>query len=277
MTATVLDTRTDTAPVTPRHTDRTRPIPAPIPFRRVLNVELRKIFDTRSGFWLMASIVILSVIATGATIIFADRSDLTFESFAAAVGAPMSVVLPMIGVLAVTSEWTQRTALTTFTLVPGRGRVMGAKLLNLLVIGAVSMGLAAAIGAVGNLAVAAIMDLDAVWDIDVAEFARIILANEIGMLMGFVLGILIRNSPGAIVAYFVYALVLPGISSALASVQDWWFDNAPWFDLSYATSRLFEDGTLTGEMWAQLGTAALLWMVVPGLVGLRLMLRSEVK
>ena len=30
----------------------------PVPFSRVINVELRKMFDTRSGFWLMSSIVI---------------------------------------------------------------------------------------------------------------------------------------------------------------------------------------------------------------------------
>jgi ABC-type transport system involved in multi-copper enzyme maturation permease subunit len=270
MTATTLD-------ATPSTAVRTRPAPAPIPFRRVLDVELRKMFDTRSGFWLMASVLILSVVATGATIIFADRSDLDFEAFASAVGIPMSILLPMIGVLSVTSEWSQRTALTTFTLVPGRGRVIAAKLLNVLAIGALSMCVAAVVGAIGNLAVSAIVDQDAVWNISVAEFSRIVLANEIGMLMGFVLGLLIRSSPGAIVGYFVYALVLPGISSALASTQDWWADNAPWFDLSYATSRLFEDTAPTGEMWAQLGTSALLVMIVPGLIGLRLMMRSEIK
>ena len=270
MSATTLSAR-------PATTTRPRPEPEPIPFTRVLAVELRKMFDTRSGFWLMASIVIASVIATGITIAVGDRDSLTFDSFAASVGSPMSVVLPMIGVLAVTSEWSQRTALTTFTLVPSRGRVIRAKLLNVLAIGAISIGVAALVGAIGNVVVSAIVDQDAVWNISVAEFSRIVLANEIGMLMGVVLGLLIRSSPGAIVGYFVYALVLPGISSALASTQDWWSDNAPWFDLSFATSRLFEDSSMTGEAWAQLGTSALLVMVVPGLIGLRLMMRSEIK
>jgi len=155
--------------------------------------------------------------------------------------------------------------------------VMAAKLLNVLAIGAAAIVVAAVVGAIGNIVVSAIVDKDAVWNISVAELSRIVLANEIGMVMGFVLGILVRSSPGAIVAYFVYALVMPGISSALASTQDWWSDNAPWFDLNFASSRLFEDGGLTGEMWAQLGTAALIWMIVPGLIGLRLMMRSEIK
>ncbi len=35
------------------------------------------------------------------------------------------------------------------------------------------------------------------------------LGNVLGMLFGFMLGVLIRNSAGAIVAYFVYTFVLP--------------------------------------------------------------------
>ena len=50
---------------------RTRAVPARIPLTRVVSVELRKMFDTRSGFWLMASIVISSLVATGAVILFA--------------------------------------------------------------------------------------------------------------------------------------------------------------------------------------------------------------
>ena len=47
-----------------RHRRPTRPAPVardrtrPIPFTRIVGVELRKMFDTRSGFWLMVSIAI---------------------------------------------------------------------------------------------------------------------------------------------------------------------------------------------------------------------------
>ena len=37
-------------------------------------VELRKMFDTRSGFWLMASIAITAVLATGAVDLWAPDS-----------------------------------------------------------------------------------------------------------------------------------------------------------------------------------------------------------
>ena len=49
---------------------------APIPLRHASSgVELRKMFDTRSGFWLMASIAITSVLATGAVIAFAGATS----------------------------------------------------------------------------------------------------------------------------------------------------------------------------------------------------------
>jgi ABC-2 type transport system permease protein len=267
-----------TAPVGATQTrTRERAVPEPIRMSRIVGVELRKMFDTRSGFWLMASIVILAVLATAATIIFAPDDELTYEAFASAIGFPMAVVLPMVAVLSVTSEWTQRSALTTFTLVPSRGRVIVAKAIGAVAIGVVSMLIAAAVGAVGNVVGTAIAGVDTSWDVSIQEFANIILANELGMAAGFMLGVVIRNSPGAIVAYFVFSLLMPTVSSALASTQDWFADNAAWLDFNYAVSRLFEDATLTGEEWAQIGVTTLVWLVVPLTIGMRFLLRSEVK
>ncbi len=257
-------------------TARTRPIPSATPFGRVLHVELRKMFDTRTGFWLMASIVIASVLATTLTIVLGNRDDLTFEAFASAVGSPMSIVLPVIGVLAVTSEWSQRTALTTFTLVSGRRRVLAAKLANAIAIGAVSMVIALGIGAIGNVVTSMITGNPAIWNISVSTFAQIVLANELGMLLGFALGLLFRNSPAAIVGYFVIIMVLPGLSGALASAQPWWADHAGWFELNETRYLLF-DGALTSQNWAQLGVTSVLWILLPLLLGTRMVLRAEVK
>jgi hypothetical protein len=188
----------------------------------------------------------------------------------------MTVILPMIAALAVSSEWSQRSALTTFTLVPSRTRVLGAKAVVTVMIGVAGMVVAMAIGALGNVVGSSIAGVDLTWDITVSQFLQIVLANQIGMAMGFMLGLLFRSSPGAIVGYFVYALVLPGASSALASAQDWWGDNGAWFDHNWAVTRLY-DNTLTGEMWAQIGVTTLIWLVVPFLLAWRLMLRSEIK
>lgn len=253
-----------------------RPAPAPIPFGRVLLVELRKMFDTRAGFWLLASIAIAATVATTLTVLLGNRDSLTFDSFAAAVGSPMTVILPVVGILAVTSEWSQRTALSTFTLLPSRRKVIGAKLIDVLAIGAVAIAAAIAIGAVGNQVTAWVTGNDAIWDITTVGLAKILLANEMGMLLGFTLGLLFRSSPAAVVGYFVVNLVLPGISGALAGSQRWWAENAGWFDLNQTRFLLF-DTPLTHEQWLQLGVTSVIWIVVPFLIGLRLVLRSEIK
>lgn len=253
-----------------------RPTPARIPMSRIVSVELRKSFDTRSGFWLMMSIAILAVIATAATILFAPDDALTYGNFAAAIGFPMAIVLPMVAILSITSEWSQRTGLTSFTLVPHRGRVLGGKALVAVIVGVVSMLLAGAIGAVGNVIGTTINGVDTTWNVTALEFGYIILGNLIGMAVGFMLGVLIRNSPGAIVAYFVYSLVLPTITTVLAETQQWFADKQAWVDFNAAQGPLF-DGDITGEQWAQLGFTGLFWLVIPLAIGLWSVFRSEVK
>ena len=85
------------------------------------------------------------------TILFAPDDQLTYGTFAAAFGIPMAVILPIVAMLSVTSEWSQRSGLTTFTLVPHRGRVILAKAVVSVVVGVVSVLLALAVGVVGNL------------------------------------------------------------------------------------------------------------------------------
>ena len=83
--------------------------------------------------------------------------------------------------------------------------------------------------AVGNIAGSAIAGVDTVWDDSLLHLAHIVLANTLGLLVGFMLGVLIRNSAGAIVAYFVYAFVLPTLSMLLAGGQQWFRDLQPWW------------------------------------------------
>lgn len=248
----------------------------PIPMSRIIGVETSKMFNTRSGFWLVASVGIASTLATAATILFAPGKDLDYNSFAAAVGFPMSVILPMIAVLAITSEWSQRTGLTTFTLVPHRSRVIRAKLIATLGVGVASIALAFTVGALGEVLGAAIAGVPERWNISLGNAALIFLADALGMLMGFTLGILIRSSPGAIVAYFVYALVLPAALGALASVQGWFATLQGWIDFNFSSTRLY-NGDLAAKDWAHLATSGLIWLVIPLGIGLWLVQRSEVK
>jgi ABC-2 type transport system permease protein len=254
----------------------TLPAATPIGFGRLTAVELRKCFDTRAGFWLMASIAIASVLATGAVLLWAPESEITYETFASAIGFPMAVILPMIAVLSVTSEWSQRSGLTTFTLVPHRGRVIRAKAAVTLGIAIGSMLLAAAVGTIGTVAGSAILGVDPVWNVSALELSYIVLAQTLGMFVGFMLGVVIRHSAGAIVAYFVYSFVLTGLTEVLAQTQDWFADLRPWVDFNFAQGPLFE-GSVDATQWANLGVTSVVWLVVPMAVGLWALMRSEVK
>ena len=266
---------TTTAPTRPHVRELPEPEQA-IPLARVVRVELRKMFDTRSGFWLMASIVIAAVATMVLTVLFAPEEDLTYYTFAKALGFPMTLVLPMIAILAITGEWSQRTGLTTFTLVPHRRRVLLAKTTASVVVGVVAMLFAFVVGAVGNLIGTAVAGTDLVWDVSLAEGTGIVLGSLLCLLTGTMLGMLVRSSPGALVAYFAIALVLPTLSGILASTEKGFVDVQPWVDANVARSFLFE-GTPTGEQWAQIGVTAAIWLVLPALVALRSVMRSEVK
>jgi ABC-2 type transport system permease protein len=260
------------------HVRAPRAVAHRIPLSRLTLVELRKMFDTRSGFWLMASIAIAALLATAAVILFAPDKELAYSTYATAMRLPIAVILPLIAILSVTSEWSQRTGLTTFTLVPHRRRVILAKAIAAVTVGVLSILLAFAIAALGNLLGAAITGTALVWDASLTDCLYFVLGNVLGLLVGFMLGVLIRISSAALVAYFVYSGLLPSAFGLLAVSQDWFRNLQPWVDLQKAQSVLFSfEGSLTGEQWANIGVTGAIWLVIPLMIGLRFVTRSEVK
>ena len=108
-------------------------------------------FDTRSGFWLMASIAITAVLATGAVILWAPDDELTYSTFVSAIGFPMAVILPLIAILVGHQrvEPTQRADHVHAG--PAPAPVITAKAISSVIVGVVSVLLAFAVGALGNL------------------------------------------------------------------------------------------------------------------------------
>jgi ABC-2 type transport system permease protein len=266
---------TVTAPVVERRSIRATP--RHIPLARIIAVELRKSFDTRSGLWLLASIGIAALLTTGAVIAWAPETEFTYGGFTLAIGFPMSVILPIIAVLSVTAEWSQRSGLATFTLVPHRGRVLLAKAIAAVLVAAAATVVAFAVGALGNVVGTAIAGIPTVWDLGMADLSYFALGNTLLMLVGFTLGALIRTSPGAIVAYMIYAFVIPGLLAFLAFNQAWFRDARPWVDPKYNQDALLRGDSLTGEQWTQLAVTSIVWVVVPLLVAVVNLHRTEVK
>jgi ABC-type transport system involved in multi-copper enzyme maturation permease subunit len=249
----------------------------PIPTTRLVKVELRKMFNTRSGFWMLISIGALSPISAGSLLVLGLNSDVTYQNFVRASGFPMSVILPIIAILAVTGEWSQRSGLTTFTLVPSRGRVIGAKAIATLLVGLGAVSVAFAVGALGNVAGSALAGVDTAWDISWSMALQMMLYNLVGMAFGFALGVVLRNSAAAIVGYFVASLVMPGILALLAQVRSWFEDLQPWIDWHHTQVALLDGATNTVKEWAMLGSTTMIWIVLPLVIGLLSLRRSEVK
>ena len=114
------------------------------------------------------------------------------------------------------------------------------------------------------------------WDVSAAELSQIVLANVLGLLVGFMLGVLLRSSAAAIVAYFVYSFVLPTLAGLLAASQQWFRDLQPWVSFNFAQSALY-DAPLSATQWAHLAVTATGWVLVPLAVGVWMVLHAEVK
>jgi ABC-2 type transport system permease protein len=230
---------------------------------RLSLVELRKLGDTRAGLWLLI-VIGLATAGTSAIILgFAPGAEQTFAGFFAFGLVPSAVLLPILGILSMTGEWSQRTALTTFTLVPARGRVIAAKLAAAVLVGvastAVTATLSAALGGDGG------------WRIDGTLLGQALLMEIVFVLMGLGFGAVLLNSPLAIVAY----LVVPNLWSVLGETIKGLHTAAGWLDLN-ATSSPLSEPDMTGGEYGRLAVSVLLWVIVPLAAGTVRVLRREV-
>lgn len=253
---------------------------AGIPFSRLLAVEFRKSWDTRASFWLLfaiGAIVLLAELATSIVTGVQGVQDITYGVFASVTGFITSVLLPVLGIMLVTSEWSQRTAMVTFSLEPRRTRVVQAKLLVGLIWTAVTVVFALIMGAVFNLLYGAISGhLD--WSIGWAGLTGFVLTQTMAMLGGFALAALILNTPAAIVVFFAYKWMVPALLGVGSALMGWFKSFAEWIDFQQAQARLY-DGfwNMSGTEWGKLVVSGLLWLALPLALGLWRIMRAEVK
>ena len=235
---------------------------------RLVAVELRKMVDTRAGFWLQVATVAITVVAVIVACVVGDAADLTFQSVLNVGLQPAAILLPVLGILLVTSEWSQRTGLITFALVPVRSRVLGAKLIASLLLAVAMLAISVAIVAAGVLV--ASPGVDGTW----ADAAPLIGQSAVylttGMVVGVALGAILLASAPAIVLLFA----LPMSWMAVVSLSIF-ADIAPWVSTARALSPMQEE-VMSATQWAHVGTALALWMLLPLLIGTWRITRREV-
>lgn len=228
-------------------------------------VELRKMTDTRAGFWLL---LVVAVIAAGMVVLqlfTGDDRTRGLQSIFSGTLTPVSILLPVLGVLSATSEWSQRTALTTFTLVPVRARTVGAKLAAAALLGLASAIVCLAAAALGNLVAGGS------WQMPAALLGTSALFQVIGVVTGFAFGMLFLNTPLAIVANFVLPTAWGVLTAFVSAVRP----VGRWLDSSTTLAPL-AGGHLTGESWAKVAATVAVWALLPLAAGCVRLARRDI-
>jgi len=235
---------------------------------RLVAVELRKTVNTRAGLWLQVATVVITALVVTVRSVVGDAADHTFAAVLNVGIQPAAVLLPIAGILLVTSEWSQRTGMITFTLVPVRSRILGAKLIASLTLALAALMLAVTVVAAGVLLSSP--GVDGTWSDAAALTGQSAVFLTTGMVIGVAFGAVLLATTPAIVAL----TALPITWTAVASLPVF-ADAAPWLDTRLAFAPLHQE-VLNATQWAQAGTALALWMLLPLLIGIRRITRREV-
>jgi hypothetical protein len=248
-------------------TDRPRAITA-LPFTTLLRVELRKATDTRSGRALLATIVGLSALSLGWSL--AHPADgVSFSDYGGGVAAVVAFLAPIIGLLAMTAEWTQRTALTTFTLAPRRSRVLAAKFSASMLLAMTTLAIGVALTFLATAIGSAVHGGDAVWAGVGGELRSYVIIVAAQVIMATAFGALAAQTTVAIGAFLAAPVVWAKVSEPLLGKA------APWFDVFSAYDHLSSGHPL--DHIGQTLTAVTIWVVVPATIGIARSMRREVK
>lgn len=251
----------------------------PIPFWRLILVEMRKSFDTRAGFWLLIAIAILVGLVEGFIFVvtLVQSSTVYFTDYAFIAGGLTSLLLPVLAIMLVTGEWSQRSAMVSFALEPRRSRVVLAKLAVSFLYVAATLVAMLVIALVLTGLCEVIQPDQTYWDFDTGLFLGFAIGQILTMTVGFAFAALLLNTPAAIVVFFLYWYLLPVILFAVGSIRESIGDALEWINFQAALGPLMDWDLSSAEDAAKLVVSATLWIILPLTAGLWRILRAEVK
>lgn len=248
------------------------PVTTPIRRQRYATlvwVELRKMVDTRSGKGVLAAAIGLSVVLLGWKLAHTSSIEVSFGSYNSAGAPSVAFILPLVGLLAMTSEWSQRTALTTFTMSPRRLRVFTAKLVAALLLAGVVVATTLVLTLLATLLGGAISGHGASFDNVAGELRISIIATLLQVVRGAATGALLPLTGLAVGVYFVAP------TAWAAAAPNLLHGASPWFDIFATYDRLAS--TSPGHDVPQTVTSILVWVVIPIAAGLHRSIHREVK
>jgi len=272
-----------------------------VPFGRLILVEWRKLVDTRAGLVLLSITAGLVALIFGLVLLIVALSSgdsPTAADWLLILTIPVSMLVPVLAITIVTQEWSQRTAMVTFSLEPSRTRVVLAKLVAVMALGVATILFALALGSFGNVLGAAMSGTDAVWNVSATTLFWTMAGQVLYLLMGFGLGLLLLNSPAAVAIYYVYvwilegsSIILPGVLYILWFATDWGQSILPWISMRISMLPFqisdSDRASIESDLNSPLDTGALgiariivsvfIWVGIPLILGFSRLLRAEVK
>ncbi len=237
-----------------------------IPFSRLLRVEWGKATDTRAARWLLAMVAVSTVGLMLVPMLAPASNDQTYTGYLGYAAIGLGVLLPIVSILTLTSEWSQRTVLTTFTQESRRTRVITAKVAVSLLLAAGAVGFGALVTALALGVVAASgRELDA--NLSGGVILGFLLFVLLNVLTGVAFGALLHNSAAAIVLYFALPITFALLGRVLKS-------SAEWIDSSITFNWI-----LTAQ-WSghtpQILVSVVVWVALPLVAGLIRTVRREI-
>ncbi|WP_116047068.1 ABC transporter permease [Amycolatopsis palatopharyngis] len=197
----------------------------------LIAAEFRKLFTTRLWLWLLLGAVAITALYASLAIAFAEDPGNPTPPLDTAggqrtvfsVGQGAGTLVAVLAAIGLTSEFRHRTATATFLAIPHRGRVVVAKLVTYVVVGA-----AYALVCIAATAAIALPWLSAK-GITVsltengipATLAGVIAAVALYGLLGVGLGALLRDQVATVVGLLIYLFVAEPIVSRVPALQDW--------------------------------------------------------
>jgi hypothetical protein len=224
----------------------------------LIRAELLKLRTVRTTMWLLILTAALTALIVVVTIIQIVTGDATYqgnEALRAVIGgvgtAGGTIIMLCLGIMSFGGEFRHNTITPTLLVEPRRPRVVGAKLTSIALVGLLFAVVALAVA----VAIAAPWLAGTGYPVSLGdgEFWLQVLGNVLVLvlygLIGFGLGVLIRNQVVAIVLAVVWVFVLEQILSAVSARWFSWL--APYLPSSAAASlqRVFVPEGLEGAQF----------------------------
>jgi ABC-type transport system involved in multi-copper enzyme maturation permease subunit len=153
--------------------------------------------------------------------------DQTYASYLRVAALGLTILLPVVAILMLTGEWSQRSVMTTFTQEPRRIRVLNAKLAVSMVLGGGAAVFGGVVTAAGlGLAAASGRALEA--NLTFGAITGYLLFVLLNVLAGVALGALLQSSATAIAACFALPAAFALLGTASTLVSDWIDTSGPW-------------------------------------------------